>query len=241
MFRFQEDEFLRKGEATSRNCLTFGDEEQERLATPLFPLFQSPNSFTLPSSLSKPLLVSCGGPSTDALVHALCGSSSSVKHGWVGKNDDALLLGVKVVREKKNEIVKRKIENEREWAKWLIPGKDAFVIAFTTLEKYKDMGWRTVCTREGEDGERRLESGRVVTGHAAAVLERGMLCGARVVCFVVPRETVLDYDALGQFQDALAKSRHLKQYKEVSPLWINQAIKDDERMRKANEPEGFFM
>ena len=94
-----------------------------------------------------------------------------------------------------------------------------------------------------------LETGNLVTGLIAAILERCMLDGIRAHCFLVPRDTVLEAESglvlnemlsLPVFHSILGAEK-VESLQKSSRGWLPKAVNLDEAISRKHEPVGFFM
>jgi hypothetical protein len=92
---------------------------------------------------------------------------------------------------------------------------------------------------------RPLEAGRLVTGLAAALLERSTLRSIACVCYLAPREPVLSLETLDCFHKLSKESKFFLRYRNVIEKkrreWTSEALKKDEQDSRRFEPEGMFM
>lgn len=258
MKRFEEDLFLRTGGDYSRNCLSFQEEEEERLKLDELTLEPPPPS--LGTAHFKHVFVSAGGKATESLVKVLVNpesgkwqSNALAQFAVETGNQGALAVLCPVPRPSPHRTAYQVNMQERQLASWVASQCDVHqgtVVVFGTVpareQPADDLSIRIVGTDTCEfvPKHKQLEAGRLLTSNTACLVEACRLAGVRCVCLLAPRETVLAVQTLDCLFKAMRgkdifKTR-LERVHSLRKEWVVQAIREDERQVKKQQPEGMF-
>ena len=226
---FTDDEMLR-GSASSRNCLSDADEEQAALALASASASspkQGPD-FNLKAGL--PVFVSAGDALTNEFLAAL-GVGNVVRSSSFDDAKKVRSLAQAVLNGKPSSVVVLAV----------IRDADRVNEDFSTKSRLRHIATSLV------NGVSPLEPGNLVTGLAAAILERAMLSDIACQVYLVPRGVSLDEDtalplldllSVTAFKDLLQPGARISI---ASLAWLRKAVDADETEKKRKEPEGFFM
>jgi len=146
------------------------------------------------------------------------------------------------------------VEQERSAAKYLVEccakQETTLVILCTSpaREQPEDFDVRKLSNGFMNDAsvrELNLETGRLVTSFAAAIMEQATLRSIPAICFIAPREAVLSRETLDVFAELIFTSPLFATVKDQAlsqrRTWTSVAIKTDEKDMRRFEPEGMFM